>query len=339
MQSIRFSGTAREYFGIWISNVVLTIVTLGVYSPWAKVRRKQFFLNHTNIEDYPFAYHASGGQLLIGRALSFVLIVLYSIITYVYPSVSFVLLPLIIFGMAWIINRSLRFNARMTSWRNVRFNWHGTYWKTLFFMVVLPVVGIASAGILLPLCSWYYYQYYAKNYAFGTTRFDAVSRIRSYYFVFVVACLMALILPAALLVILVFMATFFEFIDVGTVEELAAGGVILFSVLYIGLANFIFQTLCRNVLVRALTLGEVVQFNSKINALYLCWIIITNLLAIIVSLGLLVPWAAVRRYRYLTQKTEYQFLADEQQFVDDQREKMSAFGEEFADLEDFDVGI
>jgi len=34
-----FHGTGREYFKIWIVNLVLTIATLGIYAAWAKVRR------------------------------------------------------------------------------------------------------------------------------------------------------------------------------------------------------------------------------------------------------------------------------------------------------------
>ena len=36
---VRFVGTGSEYFRIWIVNLLLTIVTLGIYSAWAKVRR------------------------------------------------------------------------------------------------------------------------------------------------------------------------------------------------------------------------------------------------------------------------------------------------------------
>ena len=30
--SIEFTGNATEYFGIWLSNTVLSILTLGIYS-------------------------------------------------------------------------------------------------------------------------------------------------------------------------------------------------------------------------------------------------------------------------------------------------------------------
>jgi uncharacterized membrane protein YjgN (DUF898 family) len=32
-----FTGKAGEYFGIWIVNVSLTLLTLSIYSAWAKV--------------------------------------------------------------------------------------------------------------------------------------------------------------------------------------------------------------------------------------------------------------------------------------------------------------
>lgn len=35
-----FTGQAGEYFRIWIVNLCLTIVTLGIYLPWAIVRQR-----------------------------------------------------------------------------------------------------------------------------------------------------------------------------------------------------------------------------------------------------------------------------------------------------------
>ncbi len=34
-QGFRFTGNGGEYFRIWIVNLMLTIVTLGIYSAWA----------------------------------------------------------------------------------------------------------------------------------------------------------------------------------------------------------------------------------------------------------------------------------------------------------------
>ncbi len=43
----KFHGNASEYFGIWIVNILLTIITLSLYAPWAKVRRLRYFYGNT----------------------------------------------------------------------------------------------------------------------------------------------------------------------------------------------------------------------------------------------------------------------------------------------------
>ena len=62
-----FTGTGREYFGIWIVNILLTILTLGIYSAWAKVRRTRYFYGNTRLAGASFDYHARPVQILIGR--------------------------------------------------------------------------------------------------------------------------------------------------------------------------------------------------------------------------------------------------------------------------------
>ena len=54
-----FKGTASQYFGIWIVNLLLTIITLGIYTPWAKVRTKRYFYGNTLLDGSPFDYLAS----------------------------------------------------------------------------------------------------------------------------------------------------------------------------------------------------------------------------------------------------------------------------------------
>lgn len=50
-QRFSFTGTGSEYFRIWIVNLLLSIVTLGIYSAWAKVRRMKYFYRNTRLND------------------------------------------------------------------------------------------------------------------------------------------------------------------------------------------------------------------------------------------------------------------------------------------------
>ena len=76
---IKFAGSAKEYFGIWIVNVILSIVTIGIYSAWAKVKRETYFKNNTLIGEIGFGYHATGMQIFKDRLIAFVTLVTLNI--------------------------------------------------------------------------------------------------------------------------------------------------------------------------------------------------------------------------------------------------------------------
>lgn len=70
-QRFSFTGSGSEYFRIWIVNLLLTIVTFGIYSAWAKVRRTQYFYNNTHVAGSSFDYHGKPLSILKGRAIAF----------------------------------------------------------------------------------------------------------------------------------------------------------------------------------------------------------------------------------------------------------------------------
>jgi Predicted membrane protein len=68
----RFKGNASEYFGIWIVNILLTIVTLGLYAPWAKVRRLRYFYGNTWVFQRRFDFTGLPTKILVGRIIALV---------------------------------------------------------------------------------------------------------------------------------------------------------------------------------------------------------------------------------------------------------------------------
>lgn len=63
IEKFKFTGNAKEWFGIWIVNLFLSIITLGIYSAWAKVRTKKYFYQNTWVAGHNFNYHATGKQI------------------------------------------------------------------------------------------------------------------------------------------------------------------------------------------------------------------------------------------------------------------------------------
>ena len=119
---IEFNGSAGEYFKIWIVNVLLTILTLGIYSAWAKVRNKRYFYGNTQLQGSSFEYTAQPLTILKGRMIAAGIIVVYVTAITFYPSTEPLFWLAFLIALPWLVVSSLRFNARNSAYRNVRFD-------------------------------------------------------------------------------------------------------------------------------------------------------------------------------------------------------------------------
>ena len=346
---IEFSGSAKEFFGIWIVNVILSIITLGIYSAWAKVRRETYFKNNTKILETGFGYHATGMQILKGRIIAILCLLLINLLAAFFPYISIAIFIAVIFILPWALNNSMRFSARVTSYRNIHFNWHGTYWKTFWFFVFAPIFSAVSAGLLMPLISKAYYKYFAKSYSYGTTKFSCEPKVKDYYFAFGLGVVLpSILLPFAVVLLLIITPVnlsnlIAEDMLVGFIFGPKLGGIVsaLIVAVLIGsiCASFIYPVLCRNLMMKSLMLSNVAKFDSKIWPIRYVWINFSNLVLIILSLSLLLPWAKVRLYRYLASCSEIEIVGDLQGFVDESNKNKSSFGEELAEIQGFEVTI
>ena len=144
-----FTGNARDYFRIWIVNLFLTIVTLGLYSPWAKVRKKRYLYGHTWLAGSNFDYHGNPWAILKGRLVAFTAFVAYTLATHFSPRAGAIVLLVMMPAIPWLILRSFAFNAANSSWRHLRFGYEGRYADAL--RAIVPFLPIPIATILFPL--------------------------------------------------------------------------------------------------------------------------------------------------------------------------------------------
>src|ERR1700682_787580 len=100
-EQLQFTGSGSEYFGIWIVNLLLTIVALGIYSAWAKVRRLQYFYRHTEMAGSSFDFYGSPTRILVGRAIALVMLIAYNYSVRLASSLTIVILAAIAVVMPW----------------------------------------------------------------------------------------------------------------------------------------------------------------------------------------------------------------------------------------------
>lgn len=324
----RFTGGAGEYFRIWIVNVLLSIVTLGVYSAWAKVRNKQYFYRHTWVGESCFEYHGDPililkGRLIIGGFFAAMFLSQW------YSPVLYLLLGLVLFVLSpWIAVKAMSFNARNSSYRNVRFSFRGDVGTAYQIFLLMPILNVFALGFLAPLIHQQTVRFTVSNHRYGKSCLSFRGLAGPFYLVY----FMALLMMIGIMVLI------FPMLLTGSVDE--APDVLPIVVLYLA---FLLPTAFIKASVANLTFNnthlEKHRFASQQAVMPLLFIYVINLVGIFVSLGLLVPWAKVRLARY--RATCLTLLPDGglEVLVDKEREEQSAIGEAAADFGDFDFGI
>jgi len=168
---VEFVGSGREYFRIWIVNLFLSVITLGFYSPWAKVRRLQYFYRNTRVAGSGFDYHGNPVALLRGRIVAAILFGSYYVAGRMDPIYGLAAFAVIAAVMPWLINRSLRFRLYNSSFRGLRFGFYGTTGQAYFIFLALPILSVLSFFLLVPLWNQRMKQYQHGHAAYGRTPF------------------------------------------------------------------------------------------------------------------------------------------------------------------------
>jgi len=195
---IVFQGKASEYFGIWIVNLLLTLLTLGIYSAWAKVRRKKYFYNNTLIQNVGFDYHAKPTAILKGRIIAFVFFVGYSMSANVHPILPALFMLILFTALPWLVVRGSLFNAHNTSHRGLRFDFVGTLRGATRVYIVLPLVTLLTFGLGAPYAAHERKQFSVNNHKFGLSPFVMQPRVKEFYKVYLKLMLIPILIIAIL---------------------------------------------------------------------------------------------------------------------------------------------
>lgn len=345
---LSFTGNAKEYFGIWIVNILLTIVTLGIYSAWAKVRRNRYFYGNTVLLGRAFEYHARGGQILVGRLIVFAYLVIYNILLATLPLVGIALAVVALFLIPWLIMRGLRFSARVTSYRNIRFDFVGKIGGAFLAFMIGPVIAALSLGILVPLASRWMYRYIGGNLRYGGKAFETEPRLGPLYKNWLVS---ALILVVGVLIIGVLLLANFSVL-VALVDnpnalspEMQAGLSVVISLsvlsfyLFFSVAALFYRAGARNIAWSSTLFDRRHALKSDLPRLGYAWVVISNIVVTVLTLGLMRPWAAVRMARYVNEHTAVRFDGDVGEILAAVQNEGAAVGSEFMDIEGVDFGF
>ena len=339
---VEYTATAGEYFRIWIVNLALTIVTIGIYSAWAKVRKKRYFYAHTKIAGEGFEYRGNPIAILKGRLVAVALLVVYSIASQVSPILQGVLALLFAVVFPWLYVRSLAFNAYNSAYRNIRLSFGATYGQALGLMAWCAFVTVITVGLGYPYARAEITRFTAENHRYGTAPFALPSLIRAFYGIFLRLIGLTIVFGGALFAL-----------GAAAMAMVPAGGPRAVLVLMMPIAMFALYLMwfayprarVGNLIWNNLKIGggtsgaPEVRFQNQLRARDLAWLYFVNVLALVLTLGLATPWAVVRTMRYRAEKMTLQVTGGLDGFVAGQAADVAAAPEEVGEMFGFDFSI
>lgn len=179
LRQISFHGEGSKLFGIYIVNLLLTVVTLGFYYPWAKAAILQYLYQETEFEGSRFTFHGTGKEMFIGfiKAVGiFVVIYTFLIACVLSQNPTIMGFGILISYAAFIllipiaIHGAAKYRASRSSWRGIHFGYRGDRKEFLQEFIIGALITISTMGI-------YYFWFIVKirKYIFEHLRFGDIT--------------------------------------------------------------------------------------------------------------------------------------------------------------------
>ncbi|VTU41104.1 Inner membrane protein YjgN [Variovorax sp. PBS-H4] len=370
---IEFTASGSEYFRIWIVNLLLIVVSLGIYLPWAKVRKLKYFYSNTWVGGDALDFHGEPAKMLRGTLIAAGFLIAYSVGSNFSGWAAVV--AALAFVALWpaLFRASMRFRLANTSWRGLRFRFTGDMAGAYACMLpplalaLLPVAlagamagvsangkppalaavatGVVGLGMLafgagLPYFLWRVRRYQHDHYAIGALQTRLKADVGVLYGIFIK--LIAISLAALALMLLV--AGVFAFsgrrTGIGATFVVVAAFMGFGAILLVNILPKSYLQVRLQNLLWSTTGNEVLRFDSRLKFGTYLRLQCRNYLLILLTLGLYWPFAVVNTRRAQLEAVELQTrIGLDQLSQTARREDPGAAGDMAADLFGLDIGL
>jgi uncharacterized membrane protein YjgN (DUF898 family) len=373
---VEFTGLGGEYFRIWIVNLLLIMVTLGIYYPWAKVRKLKYFYNNTHLDGHALEFHGEPKKMLRGTLIAGVLFSIYSVAAE-FSVVAGLIAVLVLMGIAPVLFRAaMRFRLANTSWRGMRMRFTAPDLKEAYAVIVpalamfllpgfilafladepasksaaLPISGtglglyVLALAIAVPYFFWRLKRYQHNHYAWGPLKAEYRSEVGATYKVFGLTLLMVALMVALFAAIVWLMIPS----QPGSIRNPKG----LWAMMWLLIPLFFVFIVSINILPRAYftatmqnliwsrTGNRYFRFKSELAAPRFIGLQVKNYLLIAITFGLYWPFAVINTMRMRLEAVSLKTRIPLDKLTDAARAReKDAAGDMAADTFGFDVGM
>lgn len=298
--SVDVRMSAWDYTLLELKNLLFSVLTLGIYSAWAKVRRRQYVTRNTLLDGHAFDYVAKPWVILRSRVLVLAILGASALTEELHPSLSLWGTVGMILAFPWALTTSIAFNARQTQYRGHPFLFSGKSKEAYIAFFKSYGISLITLGLGQFVSVQLFSKFVGNNTALAGRAFSFDQPRGPYYQVAIgmMARLFLLVVGFMLAKYGLGSALGVEWsgeglgpgawLEFGFVAACLAGYVFVAGVVRAHLANLFFE---------GLAYGPHAAL-SDIKPRTLGLMYLTNAVVILGSLGLAIPWAYVRCYKY-----------------------------------------
>lgn len=194
---LQFNGVPLDYFKINIVNWILTLLTLGLYYPWARAKRLKYVYGHIELNEENFHFSGTGREMFIGFLkvigiyLAIVGITILSIDVFQSPILMLLVYAIIIAVIPLAIHGSFKYRMSRTSYRGIRFGYRGSrkeltlnFYKYIFLTII--TLGIYSSWLAMNVR-----RYTHSHIRYGDVEFHNNSRGGEFFKIYIVGYILS----------------------------------------------------------------------------------------------------------------------------------------------------
>lgn len=317
--TLSYDGQTGQLYKIWFLNLIMKIITLGIYSFWGKTRLRKYVYGSFSLDGDRFEYTGTGGELFKGflKVLPILVIILGPIVILgeTQPMVLLLYIPFFyLFPVA--IYGAMRYRFSRTRWRGIRARLGGSAFKYANISAVRFVINVLTLGFAIPYSDIKKMKYMMENTYFGNVKaefYGSAKRIYGTYIKSLFLMVGILILPMLLFALPIVLESFADSMppsDTKTNISSLPGLISAFSYLFGTLLFIMLIPVARSMYTAALMREQMrglkvadLRFKSTVTTMRLIKHQLGNVLWIILTLGLATPIVINRKAKFLADNT------------------------------------
>ncbi len=305
---LSFKGTGSTLFGLTIVNTILTVITLGLYYPWAKVQYLKYYYQNLHFSGDHFTFHGTGKEIFKGFIKGFIFIIVVVAIYFIFIKIGTPIVGALLYLIGLLLllpiamHGSYRYRLAKTSWRSIHFGYRGNLTELIKLCLKGFGLTIITLGIYAPWFEVKLKNYIYRHVRLGDLKFNFKGDGTKYFFLRL------------------------------------AGGAITYITL--GIYFFWFAADLYRFHVENTTIehnGQEYHLSSDVSGKKVFKLYFINALIIVFTLGLGFAWARVREMQFFADNTIIPEEIDTDNIVQTEEDYSDAAGDSALDFLDFNI--